>query len=119
MEQVFLTSLPLNYADSIRFEHNGQFSKVVMVNEEQNLLIMFCGIINFSALSNGSSDGEDYLDFIDIQHEYRKIRSDEFQKDNFFSCNTVPDNPVHIISIHGNVALRLICETVEVHSTNK
>jgi hypothetical protein len=117
MKSILLTSIPLNYADSIRFEHDGQISRVVIVNEEQKLLVTMCGIINFSVSNNGSSENDDYLDFIDIQHEYREINSSDLQKFGFSSSRMDSDNLVNIISIYGTVALQVICKTVEISST--
>ena len=116
MAIVFLTSLPLNYADLFKFEHSGKSASAIIVNQEQKLLIKLNGITNFSTSGDNTSIS-DYLDFIDIQHEYRPVNSTDLQKFGLFSSAIHHDNSMHIISIYGDVIFHIICKIVDIQST--
>jgi hypothetical protein len=119
MNQPIITKLPITYADSIKFYHDGKSSQLTIFIEEQNLSIILDGVIKFILSDSNDPDIDDFLDFIDIQHEYRQVTLDDLK---YFGCTSselLSNMPMNILSIYGNVSFQVICRTVEIQSTLK
>ena len=115
MSDFFLTQLPLTYFDSINFEANGSNFHVEMCNIEHQLLILLKNILVLNISNNSFRlEEEDFIDAIEIIHEYRKITEDDLIKYSFLSKDIENEPPLHIITIYGNVPVEVICAEVEI-----
>lgn len=106
-----ITQLPLTYFDSISFESNGLNSQIQMSNAEHQLVIILKNILLLNISQDYLTSDEDYIDAIAITHEYRQVREADLQKYEWPFDKIL--SPLHIISIYGNTAVEVICETVE------
>jgi hypothetical protein len=114
MNKQFLTQFPLTYADSIHFENTGSTFQITMSNREHKLLIMLKNILTFNFSKDSLKSDEDWIDIIEITHEYRRPTQHDLRKYSFF-VNNMDELPVlHIVTFHGNTVIEVICEEVEV-----
>lgn len=115
MNKLLLTQLPLTYADSVSFENSGTISVFKIFNREHKLVVLLKNILCFNFSKDSLNSDEDFVDIIDITHEYRKLTQDDLRKFSFFP--NIDELPLlHTVTIYGNSVIQVICEEVEVQS---
>jgi hypothetical protein len=110
----FLTQLPITYADSFSFANSGSSFQVQISNVEHQLVIVLKNVLTFSFSKETLKPDEDWLDIIEITHEYRKPTNHDLGKSSFSAENTDKLPPLHIVTLYGNAAIEIICEEIEV-----
>ncbi|MDJ0674652.1 MAG: hypothetical protein QNJ36_04500 [Calothrix sp. MO_167.B42] len=114
MNKQFLTQFPLNYADSINFENTGSTFQITMSNYEQKLLIMLKNILMFNFSQDSLKSDEDWIDIIEVTHEYRRPTQHDLRQYSFDVSNIDELPMLHIVSFYGNTVIEVVCEKVEV-----
>lgn len=114
MSDLKLTELPLTYADSISFENSGSTFQIKIINCEHQLVIFLKKILTFNFSANSLKTTEDWIDIIDITHEYRRLTSYDLRKYSFSNENIDELPHFNVISLYGNVIIEIICEEIEV-----
>jgi hypothetical protein len=115
MISTMLTQLPiLKYADSMSFVHDGKSAQFRLANAEGQYLIILGGVIHLTTSTERFSDNENFLDFVQIDHEYRIITSADLKQVHYPWHQLPSDSPMHIISIFGNVTIQIIFQTVKI-----
>ena len=113
MNYLLLTQLPLTYFDSISFKTNGSTCQLEMANAEHQLVIILKNILRLNISKDSLTSDEDYIDAIDIIHEYRQVSEADLKKYEFYPDSIEDLAPLNIISIYGSIAVEVICETVQ------
>ncbi|WP_449420249.1 hypothetical protein [Phormidium nigroviride] len=117
MNKPFLTVLPLTYADSVSFENSGSIFSIKIFNREHKLVILLKNILLFNFSKDSlKSEKDDYVDIIEITHEYRKLTQDDLKKYSFYPENIDELPLLHTVTLYGNTIIEVICEEVEVQS---
>jgi hypothetical protein len=114
MNKQFLTQLPLTYADSIRFDNSGSKFQITISNHEYKLLVILKNILIFNFSTESLKSDENWIDIIEVTHEYRKPNQHDLRKYSF-SVGDISEFPMlNILSFHGNTVIEVICEDVEI-----
>ncbi len=87
MSQIFLTQFPITYADSVCLENSGSNFNLKISNNEHQLVILLKNILTFNFSKDFLNSDDDYINIIEIVHEYRKITHDDLKKYSFSSAN--------------------------------
>ena len=116
MNKLFLTQLPIAYADSISFENSGTTFQFKMYNREHQLMILLKNVLTLNFSKDSLNSNEDWVDIIDITHEYRKLTRHDLGKYSFSIENVDELPPLHIVTFYGNTVIEIICEELEVQS---
>lgn len=111
-----MTQLPITYADSVSFENSGTTFLFKMFNREHQLVILLKNILNLNFSKESLNSKEDWVDIIEVTHEYRKPTVHDLRKYSFFTENIDELPPLHIVTLYGNTIIEIICEEVEVQS---
>jgi hypothetical protein len=119
MSKPFITQLPLNYADSIHFENSGSQFQIAISNHEHKLLVILKNILTLNFSKDSLTSDEDWIDIVEVTHEYRKPNQHDLRKYSF-PVNEIDDLPtLNIITFHGNTVIEIICEDVEIKTLEK
>lgn len=116
MNKLLLTQLPISYADSINFENSGTTFQLKMLNTEHQLVILLKNILTLNFSKDSLNSNEDWVDIIDITHEYRKLTDKDLGKYSFSLKNVDGLPPSHIVTFYGNTVIEIICEEIEIQS---
>ncbi|NER06044.1 MAG: hypothetical protein F6K17_27375 [Okeania sp. SIO3C4] len=100
--------------DSISFTTNGSNFEIEMPNIEHQLIVTLKDILLLNISKDSLTSEEDFIDAIEIIHEYRKVTNRDLKKYSFSSEDIENGPPLHIITIHGNLVVEVICAQVEI-----
>lgn len=114
MNELFLTQLPLTYADSISFGNSGALFWFKIVNREHQLLIFMKNILLLNFSTGSLESDEDWIDIIELTHEYRKLTQQDLKNYSFSPKNVDESSPLHVITIYGNTIIKIICKEIEI-----
>lgn len=115
MSELLLTQLPVTYFDSMNCKTNGSNFEIKMSNAEHQIVILLSDVLALNVCKNSlTSDDEDWIDVIEIVHEYRIVTDRDLRN---YSGSIEIENlpPLHIISIYGNIIVDVICEKVQLN----
>jgi|GEM_PF-2961079 hypothetical protein len=114
MTIIYLTDLPLTYADSFTFENSGTTFQIKILNREQGLTVLLKNIMSLVFSKDSLESDIDYFLIVDIKHEYRIPTEYEMRNYSYHSYHMgISDVPLHIITIFGNSTVDIICEDIE------
>jgi hypothetical protein len=109
-----LTQLPINYLDSFGFEASGSIFWVKVPVGEKMIKISLRNIVNINFSRDLLDLGNDDLDIVEVNHEFRKTIASDF-KDYKFRVEEINDLPeLNLITFHGNTIITAICEELEI-----
>ena len=114
MNNTLLTQLPITYFDSISFITNGSSFEIEMPNIEHQIIVFLKDILFLNISKDSLTSEEDFIDAIEIIHEYRKVTNRDLKKYSFYGEDIEIGPPLHIITIHGNVVVEVICAEIEI-----
>ncbi|MFG6102839.1 hypothetical protein U2F10_11345 [Leptothoe sp. EHU-05/26/07-4] len=117
MKTLFLTQLPLTYADSFKFENCETGFQIRITNIEHQLVVLLKNVLGFSFSRDSLQPTEDWLELIEITHEYRKLTSLDLSKCSFSISNVNELPPLHIITLYGSATMDIICGEVELENS--
>jgi hypothetical protein len=108
MSNRLITEIPLIYADSLEFKYWNKDFICILLNNEFNLRIELKGIISFHFIKHLDLDC-DYVDIVDVIHQYRLPTPNEIE-----SLNLDSKVNLHFITLHGESDFFIVCSIVEI-----
>lgn len=116
MNAPFLTQLPITYADSLIFQNSGSSFQIKITNAEHRLVVLLKNVLAFNFSKDVLNSSEEWLDIIEITHEYRKLNLQDLRKYSFLTNDADELPSLHIITLYGNTEIEIICEEIEVEN---
>lgn len=89
-------------------------NKIIMTatSLDQEIKILFEGILYFHFATDDYTDSETYCPVVEIEHFYRKLSENEFNKYGFSPTKNIFNDFFNVITIHCGNVIELVCKDI-------